>query len=123
MGEEHTMHELPVTEKILNIALKHAEKNNATIIHSITLRVGGLTDLQGEWLQHYFDYLSKDTIASGAQLIIIPEGVRLRCGGCKTLVETQKTDLQDLSCPHCGATAGFTILTGREYYIEEMTAE
>lgn len=117
------MHELPVTEKILNIALKHAEKNEARKIHSITLRVGGLTDLQDKWLQHYFDYLSKDTIASGAQLIIIAEGVRLRCGECKTLIETEKSDLQDQKCPHCGATEGFSILSGREYFIEEMTAE
>lgn len=117
------MHELPVTEKILDIALKHAEKNEAKKIHSITLRIGGLTDLQDEWLQHYFDYLSKDTIASGAQLIIIPEGIRLRCTECKTLIETEKNDLQDQKCPHCGTTEGFSIFSGREYYIEEMTAE
>ncbi len=117
------MHELPVTEKILDIALKHAKKNEANIIHSITLRVGGLTDLKEEWLQHYFDYLSKETIADGAKLIIIPEGIRLRCGECKTLIETGKSDLQDQKCPHCGATEGFSILSGREYYIEEMTAE
>lgn len=117
------MHELPVTEKILAIALKHAAKNEATKIHSITLRVGGLTDLQDTWLQHYFDYLSKDTIASNAKLIIIPEGIRLRCGECNTLIETDKRDLQDQKCPHCGATEGFSILSGREYYIEEMTAQ
>ncbi len=117
------MHELPVTEKILDIALKHAEQNEAKKIHSITLRVGGLTDLQDKWLQHYFDYLSKDTIANGAQLVIIPEGIRLRCGECKTLIETEKSDLQDQKCPHCDATEGFSILSGREYYIEEMTAE
>jgi hydrogenase nickel incorporation protein HypA/HybF len=117
------MHELPVTEKILAIALKHAEQNEANRIHSITLRVGGLTDLQDEWLQHYFNYLSKDTIASGAKLIIIPEGIKLRCGECKTLIETKKRDLQNITCPHCSATEGFSILSGRGYFIEEMTAQ
>lgn len=117
------MHELPVTEKILAIALKHAEQNKAKKIHSITLRVGGLTDLKDEWLQHYFNYLSKDTIASGAKLIIIAEGIRLRCGKCKTLIETDTKDLQDQRCPHCGETEGFSILSGREYFIEELTAE
>lgn len=117
------MHELPVTEKILDIALKHAEKNDAKKIFSITLRVGGLTDLKDEWLQHYFDYLSKETIADEAELIIIPGEIRLRCGECKTLIETDKSDLEDQKCPHCGATEGFSILSGREYFIEEMTAQ
>ena len=117
------MHELPVTEKILSIALKHAAQNGAKKIHSITLRVGRLTDLQDEWLQQYFDYLSRDTIARDARLIIIPEPVRLRCGECRTLVETSKRDLQDVKCPHCGADGGFSIMSGREYYLEEMEAE
>ncbi len=117
------MHELPVTEKILNIALKHAAANNVSRIFSITLQVGGLTDLQDKWLQHYFDYLSKDTIAEGAKLLINKGEVTLRCSTCKTVVETTGEKLQEQTCPHCGADDYFTILSGREYYIDEMTAE
>jgi len=117
------MHELPVTEKILTIALKHADQNGAKIIHSITLQVGRLTDLQDKWLQHYFDYISKDTIARNARLIIVPEPIKLRCGECGTIIETEKRDLQDIRCPHCGADGGFSIMSGRGYFIEEMEAE
>ncbi|NNK95411.1 MAG: hydrogenase maturation nickel metallochaperone HypA [Desulfobacterales bacterium] len=117
------MHELPVTEKILTLALKHAEQNEVNKIHSITLHVGRLTDLKDQWLQHYFNYLSKDTIAQDARLIIIPEAIRLQCGKCRTLIETEKRDLQDITCPHCGADGGFSIKAGRGYFIEEMTAE
>jgi hydrogenase nickel incorporation protein HypA/HybF len=117
------MHELPVTEKILTIALKHAEQNGAKTILSITLHVGCLTDLQDEWLQNYFNYLSKDTIARDARLIIIPEPIKLRCGECGTIIETEKRDIQDTKCPHCGADVGFSIISGRGYYIEEMEAE
>ena len=117
------MHELPVTEKILTIALKHADQNGAKIIRSITLHVGRLTDLQDEWLQHYFDYISKDTIARNARLIIVPEPIKLRCGECGTIIETEKRDLQDIRCPHCGADGGFSIMSGRGYYIEEMEVQ
>ena len=117
------MHELPVTEKILTIALKHAEQNGVTKIHSITLHVGRLTDLQDEWLQHYFNYLSRDTIARDARLIIVPEPIKLRCGECGTLIETEKRELQAISCPHCGGDGGFSIMSGRGYYVEEMEAE
>ena len=117
------MHELPVTEKILTIALKHAEQNGAKAIYSITLHVGRLSDLQDEWLQHYFNYLSKDTIARDARLNIVPEPIKLRCGECGTIIETEKRDLHDITCPHCGADGGFSIISGRGYYIEEMEAE
>ncbi len=117
------MHELPVTERILSIALRHAAQNEATKIFSITVKVGGLTDLRDTWLQHYFDYLSKDTIAEGAKLLIIKEKALLQCGKCKTQIATTKEDVQDLKCPQCHANQGFTILSGKEYFIEEMMAE
>lgn len=117
------MHELSVTERILDIALKHAAQNQVTKIHSITLKVGGLTDLEDSWLQHYFDYLSSETIAQGAQLKIIRVGIELRCEECKTFFATENADLQDQKCPHCASTKGFSVLSGREYFIEEMVAE
>ena len=117
------MHELPVTEKILSIALKHARQNGAHTIHSITLHVGLLSDLEDEWLQHYFSYLSRDTIARDARLIVIPEPIKLRCGAYKTIIETEKKELHDLLCPHCHADGGFSIMSGRGYYIEEMEVE
>lgn len=117
------MHELPVTERILDIALKHAAMNQVSKIHSISLKVGGLTDLEDKWLQHYFDYLSKDTIARGAILKIIRGGIELRCGECKTFFATENTNLQEQQCPHCESVQGFEVRSGREYSIEEMVAE
>lgn len=117
------MHELPITEKILTIVLKHAEQNGLKAIHSITLHIGRLADLQDEWLQHYFNYLSKDTIARDARLIIVQEPIKLQCGSCGTIIETEKRDLQDMACPHCGADGGFSIISGRGYHIEEMEAK
>ena len=118
-----TMHELPVTEKILDIVLRHAAQNKVRKIHSITLKVGGLADLQEKWLQRYFDYLSRETIARGARLIVIRGMIRLRCGACATVIETEEAMQLDRPCPQCGATRGFSILSGREYGIEEMVAE
>lgn len=62
------MHELPVVESILNIVMKHAEMNQVQKIVSISLIVGELSDLEAEWMQHYFDFLSNDTLAEGARL-------------------------------------------------------
>ncbi len=59
---------MPVTESILNVVLKHAAMNKAEKVIFVNLQIGKLSDLQDEWLQRYFDYLSKGTIAEGAKL-------------------------------------------------------
>jgi hydrogenase nickel incorporation protein HypA/HybF len=59
------MHELPITESILKIVLKHAEMNSARKVITVHLQVGKLSDLEDDWIQRYFDYLSKGTIAEG----------------------------------------------------------
>src|SRR5208337_2714811 len=51
------MHELPVTESILKIVLQHAPADSVSKIVRIFLDVGELSDLEDEWIQHYFDYL------------------------------------------------------------------
>ncbi|MFW6052859.1 MAG: hydrogenase maturation nickel metallochaperone HypA [Desulfosalsimonas sp.] len=116
------MHELPVTESILNIVVKHAEKNRVSRVVSITLHIGGLSDLEDEWLQHYFDYLSKNTPAEGAGLKIERLPIVLKCRNCQTTVQISKEELGMTDCPHCGANGDFSLVSGRQYYIKEMEA-
>jgi hydrogenase nickel incorporation protein HypA/HybF len=116
------MHELPVTQSILDIVLKHAMMNRVTKVHSISLAVGGLSDLQDEWIQRYFDYISKGTLAEGARLVIERTPVVLRCGGCGENVPVEVNRMKDLICPVCG-NKEFTIVSGREYFIKGMEVQ
>jgi len=117
------MHELPVTERILNIVLKHAERNQVNRVVSITLTVGELSELEDEWIQHYFDYLSKDTIAAGAKLNIERMPIVMRCNACGHSVSIKRADLGQTTCPKCGESGDFSLVSGREYYIKEMEAQ
>jgi len=113
------MHELPVTESILNIALKHAHANKVHKVLSISLRVGEMSDLEDEWIQRYFDYLSKDTVAEGAKLKIERVPVTLKCDQCQNIYAIRIREQKDPVCPTCGNTKG-TLVSGREYYIKDM---
>jgi len=117
------MHELPVTERILNIVLKHAERNRVTRVVSITLTVGELSELEDEWIQHYFDYLSKDTIAAGARLNIERLPITVRCNACGQTQSIRKEDFGQITCSKCGESGDFSLVSGREYYIKEMEAQ
>ena len=113
------MHELPVTKSILNIALKHANSNNVERIVSISLRIGELSDLVNEWVQRYFDYLSKDTIAEGAKLDIERSPVVFRCDGCEKSFQVDLKKIKEVICPNCGGKKN-TLISGREYYIKNI---
>ena len=116
------MHELPVTQSILDIVLKHAQMNGVTKIHTISLAIGKMSDLEDEWVQRYFDYLSKDTIAQGARLKIERTPVVLGCDSCSHNFEVDIKKMEDIVCPQCGEKK-FSLISGREYYIKNMEAE
>lgn len=116
------MHELPITESILNIVLKHAAMNDAHKISAIHLRIGALSELEDEWLQKYFDYLSKGTIAEDAKLVIVRVPAKIQCRSCAYEYEAEKVMMAELVCPACGGKGG-NLISGREYYIKEMEVQ
>jgi hydrogenase nickel incorporation protein HypA/HybF len=113
------MHELSVTQNILNIVVKHALANRAEKILIIHLRIGELTDLVGEYIQHYFDYLSKDTIAEGAKLKIERSPIVVQCTECKNRFPVSLKELGKIACSHCGS-ARITFVSGREFFIKNI---
>ena len=116
------MHELPVTEGILKIVLRHAEINGVRQVIAIHLQIGKLSDLEDEWIQRYFDYLSRGTMAQGARLKIERMPIMVQCITCLTSYEAETAKLGDLNCPTCGGKS-CTLLSGREYYIKDMEVQ
>lgn len=115
------MHELPVIDKVLKIALAHAQKNNVSQVLAIHLRVGNLSDLESEWMQRYFDYLSKGTMAEGARLKIEWMPAVLRCNLCGESYQLPGRFLGDPVCPKCDGKDS-RLLSGKEYLITNLEA-
>jgi hydrogenase nickel incorporation protein HypA/HybF len=113
------MHELPVTESILKIVLQHAPADSVQRIVRIFLDVGELSDLEDEWIKHYFDYLSKGTIAEKAELVIHRTPITFQCNACENIFEIKKEVLQDLQCPAC-ENRECRLVSGRKYYIKNI---
>jgi hydrogenase nickel incorporation protein HypA/HybF len=113
------MHELSVMESILNIALKHARKHEAHRILGIGLRVGEMSDLVDEWMQRYFDYLSRETIAAGALLKIERTPVIFECESCGTEFPVHMKEIRDATCPGCGGSKT-RFKSGREFFIKNI---
>lgn len=113
------MHELAITEGILNIAVKEAEKHNVNKVINIKLKIGELSGVVPDLIQEYFNIVSKGTAAEGAKIIIERIPGRIKCLDCGTesLIERMR-----IKCPVC---AGYNvkITAGREYYVDSMEVE
>ena len=115
------MHELSVTEEILKIAVRHGQQNGAKKIVRVYLAIGDLSDLIDEWVQRYFDYLSKDSIAENAKLEIERVPITVLCDKCNKPFEVDKIKM-DFHCPVCGEK-GAELLKGREFTVKSIEIE
>lgn len=113
------MHELQVTERILEVVLRHASGQEVSRVVAIHLRVGELSHLADEWIQHYFDYLSRGTLAENAKLVIQKTPIVLACDSCSGTFEAKREDLADARCPECGESRNH-VVSGHEYVVENM---
>lgn len=113
------MHELAITENILDIVRRHAEGAEAKHVLSIYLVIGELSSLVDDCIQFYFDYLSRDTVAEGAKLVFERLPVEVECGACG---HAWQPDVGDWTCPSCGAMRA-RVVAGREFYVDSIEVE
>lgn len=110
------MHELSLTQNIVDLAVEHAEREDAKKILSITLEIGALSGVIAEAVEFAFDVCSKGTLAEGAALHIHRIAGKGRCLDCHK--ETELTTLTHI-CRHCGSLALET-LQGQEMKFTEL---
>jgi hydrogenase nickel incorporation protein HypA/HybF len=78
------MHEMPVTQALLDMALKHAEGRRVTDIY---MHVGRMSAIVPESVEVFFEYLSKDTLAEGARLHFERSPLEMTCQDCNQLLD------------------------------------
>ena len=111
------MHELSVTQGILDVTLDAARKAGAQRIVTIDLVIGELSGMVDDSIQFYFDFLSRDTLAEKATLRFRREPAIVGCRDCGGKFEAH-APLSPI-CPQCGGTRvagdGRARVSSREY--------
>jgi len=115
------MHELPVIEKILKVVLAHAVKHRVKRVVAIHLEVGEFSDLEEQWMQHYFDHLSKGSRAEKARLVIEKIPARMQCAQCGENFAFMATSDGSNTCPLCAAK-DCRLIAGQGYFIKNLEA-
>ena len=113
------MHELALTEKLLDLVLTEAENHQAQRVTKIKICIGELSGIIEDCVAYYFQLVAGDTMAAGAQLEFIKFKATLFCPVCQR--EFQK-NAQDFNCPDCGGLGRLTEV-GRECFVESIEVE
>lgn len=104
-------------ESLLQTALAAAEREGATRIQQITVRVGPLSGVLAEPLRFAFEALSPNHAAlAGATLVIEPTPIRCRCAACERVSDV---DVAHYDCPVCGGRQT-TLVSGRELELTRL---
>jgi hydrogenase nickel incorporation protein HypA/HybF len=113
------MHELAVTQSLLELALNKAQENHAQRVTELHLVIGRLASIVDDSVQFYFDALSAGTLCEHAQLHFRRLPASLSCQDCGTAY-TLDRDLEP--CPQCGG-AQVRVTGGDEFYLESIEIE
>ena len=113
------MHELAVTESILNIAMQHASRAGAVRVTDLHLVIGQLSSIVDDSVQFYWDMISAGTLCEGAQLHFERRPAMLQCLDC---AQTYTLNRELTDCPHCHS-ARLKIVSGEEFFLDSLEVE
>ena len=113
------MHELQITESILNIAMDYATKEGATEITDLYLTIGDLATVVDDSVQFYWNIIAKETIAENAQLHFERIKTELLCMDCNARFHPNP---EDFTCPNCGSVQ-VKVIRGDEFSLDAIDIE
>ena len=113
------MHEVGIIQSVLEIAESLARQNGAIRILEIRMRVGRMTGVVPESLEHAFAVLRDGTLAAGAKLAVEYMPGVFWCTACSA--EFESDDLIG-GCPTCREPS-FDLRRGRELVVESLEVE
>lgn len=113
------MHELSVTEGLLNIITDQVKGTDVRKVCTVNLVIGDLASIVDDSVQFYFDILSKGTVAENALLAITRVTPEFRCQSCG---HNFRRENHSYRCSACGGN-DVKIIRGQEFYIESIEVE
>ena len=113
------MHELSVTESILEIATRHAQAAGAKKVTALNLVIGRLSSIVDDSVQFYWDIISADTICAGSTLHFQRTPARMHCMDCS---HEYTFDGEMIPCPNCGSLVA-RVVSGEEFRLDSIEVE
>lgn len=113
------MHEMAITQSVLDISLKAAEDAGATRIRKVRILMGEYSDVVPVVFREYFKIAAQGTAAEDAEIELKRVPVTVVCRQCGFSGHVDKRHIQ---CPECGSR-DLRMTGGREFMVESLEAD
>lgn len=110
------MHELAVTQSILDLAVDYGQRSGAKQITDLNLVIGRLSSIVDDSVQFYWDIISKGTLCEGSTLHFERIPAVIECLDCSNQYELEA---ELIPCPQCGSNR-VKFVSGKEFRLESI---
>ena len=110
------MHELPITQGILELVLEHAARAGGGRVTAVHLVIGELSNVVDDSVQFYWDIVSEGSPAAGARLVFRRIPLRFACRECGLAFAP---DGVSFDCTACGS-ADVRVAEGYDLRVEAI---
>jgi hydrogenase nickel incorporation protein HypA/HybF len=113
------MHELPITQSILDLVLSHAVKAGGGPVKRVHLVVGELSRVVDESVSFYWNILTEGTAAEGSELHFQHVPLEMECRECRRVFRPGNLTFH---CPSCDAVR-VRVVGGRDLRVEAIDVD
>ncbi|ABR74874.1 hydrogenase nickel incorporation protein HypA [Actinobacillus succinogenes] len=113
------MHEMALTQNIIEIVEEQCRRNHVNKVTDIWLEIGPLSCVEPDAITFCFDVYSKDTVMENCKIHFIPVPALAYCWHCE---KTVKIKTHHDACPECGGVH-LQKQGGDELRIKEIAVE
>ena len=113
------MHELSITQSILDYSLSEEKKHGGVKIREIRLLLGPFSGIVPECIQMYMDLLAEGTIAQGVKIKATTLPLKVRCRDCGKESEITR---RHIACPFCESLR-LEILSSNDFIIDSLEVD
>lgn len=113
------VHELPITQSLLDLVLEHAARAGGARVTDVHLKLGTLAGIVADSVQFYWGILTEGTPAAGARLHFLRVPATFACKDCAhEFVAAGEV----FDCPGCGS-ARVRLAAGDDFQLEAIDVE
>lgn len=113
------MHEMAITRSMLELVLEEATKSGGGKVTMINVVLGEMSGVVDSCVRFYFDFMSKDTPAEGAELNLHKSPNQAKCRKCGNIFRPRDVFW---SCDKCDSM-DIEITGGNELFVESIEVE
>lgn len=113
------MHEMALVREVIDATVDEAERQHASRVKAIYLRIGKGRDVVVDLFSGLFDHLAKGTVVEGADLVYERVPLITRCNDCGKLYYLNIRDESTWPCPACHSM-DYKLYSGMEFQIDRI---